>query len=271
MKTVIENVSIEAPQKPTFLEMKAEMDWDFSASIILSLLAFAFYGITGWTLLLLGFIILFVVGFILLCNSLINYNKGKKAVIRINQESREQYEKDCKEYPLLLEKYHKELDAVNVINEKELEIYEKNLASYNEHYAEMMEKHHFALGSLEGALEKAYNENIIFSKYRNIVAITSINEYLVSGRCDKLEGADGAYNLYELEMRQNIIIDQLSTIIRNLEQIKSNQYSLYQQLQKSNNTINEILNEVRQVNINTKLTAYFSYVTALVESSSKYY
>ena len=134
-----------------------------------------------------------------------------------------------------------------------------------------MSKHKLVLSTLENALEQLYDENIIFPKYRNLVAITAINEYLMSGRCDKLEGSDGAYNLYEMELRQNIIIAQLSSIIDNLEQIRNNQFSLYQELQQSNYIINEILSETRRMKETAKLTAYFAGVTALAETSPKYY
>ena len=125
--------------------------------------------------------------------------------------------------------------------------------------------------SLEKALDQLYAENVIFPKYRNFVAISAINEYLQSGRCDKLEGPDGAYNLYEMELRQNIIIAQLSSIIDNLEQIKNNQFSLYQELQAANQTIEAILYETYKLNETAKLTAYFAGVTALAEVSPKYY
>ncbi|MBQ8914567.1 MAG: hypothetical protein IJ046_00150, partial [Clostridia bacterium] len=67
----------------------------------------------------------------------------------------------------------------------------------------------------------------------------------------------------------NIVIGQLSSIMRSLEQIKNNQFSLYQELVKANATIDDILCEVRSVNESTKMTAYFAGVTALIESSPK--
>ena len=134
-----------------------------------------------------------------------------------------------------------------------------------------MRQHEAALSCLKESVEKMYEANIIFPKYRNLVAITAINEYLLSGRCDKLEGPDGAYNLYEMELRQNIIVSQLSNIIENLEQIKNNQFSLYQEIQKTNCIIGEILTEARQTNQSSKLTAYFAEVIALAETSPKYY
>ena len=102
-----------------------------------------------------------------------------------------------------------------------------------------------------------------------MVAVTTINEYLESGRCFELECPNGAYNLYETELRQNIIIGQLSTIISSLEQIRNNQFSLYQELVKANTTVNDILYEVQGVKENTRLTAYFAGVTALIEASPK--
>lgn len=174
-------------------------------------------------------------------------------------------------YPLLLEKYHQEVVASDEHYKKAMNSYNINVSNHNQRYNETMSKHNLALSALENSLEQLYAENVIFPKYRNLVAITAINEYLLSGRCYKLEGPDGAYNLYEMELRQNIIISQLSSIIDNLEQIRNNQFSLYQELQKSNYTINEILAETRRMNETTKLTAYFASITALVETSPKYY
>lgn len=152
-----------------------------------------------------------------------------------------------------------------------LDAYQTKLRDFDAKASIIMSQHKDALDCLTETIELMYRENIIFPKYRNLVAITAINEYLLSGRCDRLEGPDGAYNLYETELRQNIIISQLSSIIGNLEQIKNNQFSLYQELQKSNCIIEGILAEIQQTNQTSKLTAYFAGVTALAEISPKYY
>ena len=72
------------------------------------------------------------------------------------------------------------------------------------------------------ALRALYNTGIIWEKYQNLVAVSTMYEYIASGRCDRLDGPYGAYNLYESELRQNIIIGQLSKIETHLEQIKEN-------------------------------------------------
>ncbi len=122
--------------------------------------------------------------------------------------------------------------------------------------------------------------NVIYPKYLDIVALTTILEYYETGRVSELKGPDGAYNLYESELRQNIIITKLDTIINQLEQIKSNQYMLYNELQKieigvesMSNKLDDIgksisdmeknvTNKLEDISKNTAVTAYFAEKTA---------
>lgn len=151
-----------------------------------------------------------------------------------------------------------------------LERYQSTLTERNNRYTLVMQQHREALASLELAMKAFYAQDVVFPKYRNLVAMTTINEYLMSGRCTELEGPNGAYNLYEMELRQNIVIAQLSNILKNLEQIKSNQYTLYQELHESNRLIREILNEARCANATAKLTMYFTGISALADTSPKF-
>lgn len=85
-----------------------------------------------------------------------------------------------------------------------------------------------------------YALDIVFGKYRDIVALSTFYEYLMAGRCTTLEGATGAYNLYESEIRTNLIISQLSDVIKSLDKIQQNQYMIYSQLQQMNSTLNSL-------------------------------
>ena len=116
---------------------------------------------------------------------------------------------------------------------------------------------------------KLYSYDIIFEKYHNIVAISTFYEYLMSGRCDSLEGANGAYNIYENEIRANLIISQLSTVIKQLEDIKQSQYMIYSEMQKVNQGLSTLngkmdraISSLKTVEHNTELTAYNTAVTA---------
>lgn len=93
------------------------------------------------------------------------------------------------------------------------------------------------LKKLIEARSSMYNLNIIFGKYRDIVALSTFYEYLMSGRCEKLEGADGAYNLYESECRANMIVSQLSKVIEVLEEIRDIQYTIVSVLKSINSSL----------------------------------
>ena len=84
------------------------------------------------------------------------------------------------------------------------------------------------------------NAGIIYPKYQDLVAYSTFYEYLETGRCTSLSGPDGAYNLYETEIRQNMIISQLSTVIDSLEEIKKNQFMVYSQLKKMNESLDRL-------------------------------
>lgn len=119
-------------------------------------------------------------------------------------------------------------------------------------------------------LERVYAKNIIYPKYRNLPALTSIYEYYVTGRCEELSGPYGAYNLYEDEVRKDKIISQLNTVIANLEQIKLNQYKLYEQVCQIQSNTNRVVRELNAIkgyvieltNL-TALNTYYNGVTAL--------
>lgn len=116
-------------------------------------------------------------------------------------------------------------------------------------------------------LSTAYARINIHPKYRNLVAISSIYEYIDTGRCDKLEGIDGAYNLYETEMRTNMIITQLDIIIDKLEEIRISQQYLYNAFQDVNYNIRLISLSVNNIEKSSAVTAY----TAKVIEHNQFY
>lgn len=126
-------------------------------------------------------------------------------------------------------------------------------------------------------LESLYNIGWVYPKYRNFVAISAIYEYLASGRCTELTGPNGAYNLYEAELRQNMIIAKLDQVLKSLEQIKRNQFLLYQELQKSNSAVerisrdvDQLLGSARRIEQCAELSAHYSRITAQNTEAIKY-
>lgn len=108
-------------------------------------------------------------------------------------------------------------------------------------------------------LQNMYGRGIIFPKYQNFVMISSVFEYISSGRCASLEGHEGAYNILELEIRLDRIILNLDRIISNLEEIKKTQYVLYSAVKDSNRKIDQLINANQQmINQVDKLASDYS-------------
>jgi len=133
--------------------------------------------------------------------------------------------------------------------------------------------------------QELYSYNIIYGKYRNFIAVSSFVDYFMSGRCDCLDGGNGAYNLYEQESRTDIIINKMDVIISKLDQIAENQYYIYNKLTEINETLKDISNlllvndliqvvqvaELQKIEEKTNEIAYNTKVTSFyAEKTAKY-
>ena len=101
-------------------------------------------------------------------------------------------------------------------------------------------------------------------------------EYLESGRCHTLTGAEGAYNIYERELMAHIITDKLDQILKSLEDIKKGQFILYSSLTQVNKRLSKmagytekiirLTGDIKNANeiaaYNSEKTAYYSKVAA---------
>ncbi len=76
--------------------------------------------------------------------------------------------------------------------------------------------------------------------------VASLYEYFDTGRCVALEGANGAYNILETEIRLDRIISKLDVVIRRLDRIIDNQYALYEKISESNRLLSDIEENIRQ-------------------------
>lgn len=88
--------------------------------------------------------------------------------------------------------------------------------------------------------QSLYNCGVIYEKYRNPVALASFLDYLASGRCTTLTGADGAYNIFENEVRMDLIVTKLDVVINKLDQVIKNQYSLYALMSEMNSSLKSL-------------------------------
>lgn len=100
----------------------------------------------------------------------------------------------------------------------------------------------------EETLLKLYDKNILHPKYRNMTAVCTILEYFETGRCSSLTGSDGAYNLYESEIRQNLIILKLDEVIEHLDELKATMYRCCTAIERVSKQLNGIQQELKQLN-----------------------
>lgn len=119
-------------------------------------------------------------------------------------------------------------------------------------------------------LKKLYSLDIIYPKYRNFVAISSFYDYFESGRCNTLKGHGGAYDVFENEVRQDMIIAKLDEVIKRLERIEDTQYMLYSAINKSNQIASGMSNQIfsmagslKEISANSSVSAYYQRETAL--------
>ncbi|MBQ8804448.1 MAG: hypothetical protein IJZ53_12500 [Tyzzerella sp.] len=165
-----------------------------------------------------------------------------KAVKESNRKKREEYEEAMKKYEGAYMK-EKERDS------EQYEITKKN-------YKEMVLELEKVRDATKKVLQKLYSVGWIYPKYRNMIAMCTIYEYFSSGRVTALAGPDGAYNLYESELRQNMIVNRLDQIISQLEEIKNNQYTLYLELRKTNRILEGVAKDIQQMRQMANLIAF---------------
>ena len=121
----------------------------------------------------------------------------------------------------------------------------------------------------KGKLDRIYGYDILEEKYRNIVAVASIYEYLKHERTRSLQrvGSDeGAYNIFESEVRLNRIITNTDIIIQKLDVVIENQRELADTMRSAQNSINGLIASTN--NISARIQSGFNTLSASAELSN---
>lgn len=159
------------------------------------------------------------------------------------------------------------------VQNQQIEAQNENERAYAQRKITLLEQELAALNHMmsetKQVLDTYYRQDIIYPKYRNLIAVSSFYEYLSSGRCTHLEGHEGAYNIFENEIRQNWIINKLDEVIDRLDRIEDHQYMLYSAIQESNSKtailsqqLDQCASSLQGIEENAAITAYNSHITA---------
>ena len=183
-----------------------------------------------------------------------------------NNNNKTRYEAELREYT-------SKVQRIKTNNKRAEEEYQINKHEWETSFRELKERVSKPLEESKALIVSFYSNDVIYPKYRNLPALTSFYEYFMTGRCTELTGPHGAYNLYENELRQDMVVNKLSVIAENLEQIRMNQYMLYQQMSAIQENTKVIAAELQAIEGYTiriaELTAMNNYYAALTEMNTR--
>ena len=128
---------------------------------------------------------------------------------------------------------------------KNIEIKYNNVVQrYRSEYKEVKKSY----DSTVACLNRYYDLNIIYPKYRNFALMSSMLDYFKAGICTELTGHEGAYRILEDDIRFRRIEYKMDIIIKKLDEIKEMQGCLYSQIAEANRNVYRLEN-----NINTSV------------------
>ena len=125
------------------------------------------------------------------------------------------------------------------------------------------------IADTQSALNKLYSLDIIKLKYQALIPVVMFCDYIENERCYQLEGHEGAYNLYEDEKYKKFIIVELKQVLNKLDEIKQNQESLYNAIQRGNRISSTLCNvaidnskRLKNIEDNSAISAENSRISA---------
>lgn len=126
------------------------------------------------------------------------------------------------------------------------------------------------LCDLEIILKQLYSQNVIHPKYQNFICISQIYDYLNIGRCTDLNGSNGAYNTYENEKNNDLLITDLDLNMFKLEKYESTMYTLVQLLKQNEKITSKIFAEINLYTNTTLLLMNTQYQKQLTDIKQRY-
>ncbi len=178
------------------------------------------------------------------------------------------------QYKMATDKYNKRKEEVKNEAIRAQEDIEQKIKDIAVAVDDEVQRVQNAVIASEKALAELYALDILHENYRELPTVCSLYGYLETGRCSSLEGHEGAYNLYEAELRQNMIITKLDAVIDHLEAIEQNQYVLHKQINEMQKTLSEVSMKMtqmlRKVNSIADNTRKISNQTKVIAENTKY-
>ena len=252
----LERTDIRKPVAPSKPEKRADYTYKPDSSdsdlfffvalgtaIVCGIIAFFYFLADGdhwfWSLLsggIIGFIAFYVPGWPigLLVDHKKAVKKAEQRTIQYNRESAIQYSKDMATYNEQMAEYNQKLSlyAEQVRNK------EQTLQKFENEIERLRDR----IRTLDQLRLQLYAKRILHPNFCNIVAVNQLRDYLDMGIADQLDGNNGLYAQYLLDVRTQRICDSLedlkSALERGLSGIASAMYSLSSSVKETKSAIN---------------------------------
>ena len=111
-------------------------------------------------------------------------------------------------------------------------------------------------------LNEIYGMNVLPAKYRNLVAVVTLYEYIDTGRCTTVKGHGGIFDTFENDLRAQLIIDNLNEINQKLSNIEQNQKYLIREMQMINSKLTDISYSLKSIERSSAETARNTAISA---------
>lgn len=125
-----------------------------------------------------------------------------------------------------------------------------------------------SLNEANAVLTEIYSHNVLPKCYRNFVSVSTMYQYIATGRCICIKGHGGIYDTYEQDFQRNLIITNLQQINAKLDEIIENQMMLYQQMKDANSTLNSINKELQNLGESASRIEAYSATAALAQEQT---
>ncbi len=137
--------------------------------------------------------------------------------------------------------------------EREMEAYQQNrtvIDTKRTTLTNIIAGYESTKASIEKKLNELYSRGVIHERFRNIIAVNQIREYLEMGVCDELEGANGAYALYFQDIRTEKICNSIHELQQALASSMNNlamaQSRLVYEIRQTNSNLQALNNSISQ-------------------------
>lgn len=117
-------------------------------------------------------------------------------------------------------------------------------------------------------LNKLYSFQVLPQKYRNLTAVGTMLEYLLTGRCTCIKGFGGIYSTYEDDVWKQQVLESLNEILNTLDRIESTMNCIFHEMQTTNSILRSINYSVQNIEKSSRETAHNTAISAAYDKQT---